>query len=357
MISPFVEESEWILTLNNNNKNQQAQVFAHIRRLRLRHTRIVATLALMLWVGTGCSPAQPTPSTRPATHTALPGVMDPAELARRLSNSTTDRLIVLDVRDAAGYESGHIAGAIRVDPTAWKNESLAGDTGLDHDTFWHQRIGGLGVSGREPVVVYDDGRMTEAARLWFIFQHFGVGEVAVVNGGYRALAPLIESGKIPVSREITAPKAVTFQPASGIGEPITLIERKRLLEKIRSRQAQIFDARTPAEFSGQDLRTNARGGHLPSAINLPHTRLMDKEGRLLSAEQLADLFRESGFQRGQPIVTHCDGGGRASLAALAAQTAGYGPVMNYYLSFGDWAADSTCPVEKSTSQPASAASP
>jgi len=29
---------------------------------------------------------------------------------------------------------------------------------------------------------------------------------------------------------------------------------------------------------------------------------------------------------------------------LAAVRAGYGPVMNYYLSFGDWAADPGCPL-------------
>jgi thiosulfate/3-mercaptopyruvate sulfurtransferase len=69
------------------------------------------------------------------------------------------------------------------------------------------------------------------------------------------------------------------------------------------------------------------------------------DGRPRPPEELAALFDCAGFQGSHPIIiTHCDGGGRASLAALAAERAGYGPVMNYYLSFGDWAADARCPV-------------
>lgn len=118
-----------------------------------------------------------------------------------------------------------------------------------------------------------------------------------------------------------------------------------MLRAIEQHEAQIFDARTQDEYVGKDLRKNSRGGHLPTAINLPHTQLLNEQGKLKSPEELAKLFEQAGFERGQPVITHCDGGGRASLAALAAARAGYGPVMNYYLSFGDWAADASCPVE------------
>ena len=49
---------------------------------------------------------------------------------------------------------------------------------------------------------------------------------------------------------------------------------------------------------------------------------------------------------GERVVTHCDGGGRASLAALAALRAGYADVGAYYLSFSDWASDESCPIER-----------
>ncbi len=204
------------------------------------------------------------------------------------------------------------------------------------------------MSGREPVVIYDDGRMTEAARAWFIFQHFGVADAAVVNGGYLALEPLLADGRIPVSREATMPKRATFQPAADAKGGIGLVDRQRVREAIDRGEAQVFDARTPDEYTGKDRKSNPRGGHLPTAINLSHKKLLDASGRLKSPEELATLFQKAGFERGWPIITHCQSGGRSSLAALAAARAGYGPVMNYYLSFGEWAADATCPVLEGT---------
>ena len=296
-------------------------------------TIAIATLAL----SGGCASTQ---------HGSLGSVIEATPFSDRLNDTTANqRIIVLDLRGADAYDAGHVAGAVRLDSKLWKDESLAAETGLSHEALWHNRIGSAGVSGRDPVVVYDDGRMTEAARAWFIFQHFGVGEVAVLNGGYPALKPLIDAGRVPVSATPTEATPVAFASSRASSGTIGLVERQRVLRSIDERKAQVFDARTPDEFTGKNLRRNTRGGHLPTAINLPHSELLDEHGRLKSPETLAKILEDAGFKRGQPVITHCDGGGRASLAALAAERAGYGPVLNYYLSFGDWAADASCPVE------------
>jgi thiosulfate/3-mercaptopyruvate sulfurtransferase len=51
------------------------------------------------------------------------------------------------------------------------------------------------------------------------------------------------------------------------------------------------------------------------------------------------------------VVTHCDGGGRAALAALALLQAGFGDVHTYYLSFADWARDESCPIVRAPNRP------
>jgi thiosulfate/3-mercaptopyruvate sulfurtransferase len=292
-------------------------------------------LACAVSVAGGCAMAEPA---------RLGPVVEPAELAKRLNRSSAERPLVIDVRDAKAYDAGHVAGAVRLDFSKWEKDSVAAPTGLDHRTLWRERIGNLGVSGRDPVVIYDNGHMTHAARIWFIFQHFGVPEAGVLNGGYPALEPLIADGKLSVSRAPTTPRPTTFSPMGTTETRIALVGRQRVRNAVERKAAQIFDARTPAEYTGKDPLKNPRGGHIPTAINLPHKQLLDDRGRLKTPEALAALFARAGFQRGQPIITHCDGGGRASLAALAAQRAGYGPVMNYYLSYGDWAADRSCPV-------------
>jgi len=272
-------------------------------------------------------------------------VVEAEELAVRL-NSKKGHLVLLDVRNRDAYDKAHVAGAVRVDPSEWKELSLTAETGLNHKMMWKNRIGALGVSGRDPVVIYDDGSMTKAARIWFIFQHFGVPQAEVLNGGYPILEPLINDGRIPVSDKQTIPIPTKLESTINTPARVALVERQVVRQGIERGTAQVLDTRTRAEYTGEDLRNNTRGGHLPTAINLPHTELLDDKGRLKSAQALTAILDKAGFKRGMPIIAHCDGGGRASLAALAAERAGYGPVMNYYLSFGDWAADATCPLEK-----------
>jgi thiosulfate/3-mercaptopyruvate sulfurtransferase len=268
------------------------------------------------------------------------------ELILRLNQKATEQMVILDVRSKSEYDNGHIAGAVRVDPSEWKQMSLAGETGLDHETLWKNRIGALGISGQNPILIYDDGSMTKAARIWFIFQHFGVPNTSVLNGGYPILKPLIKKGYISVSKEQIKPKPVKFVNSANTAVRVALVDKQRVRKAIEQGETQVFDSRTYEEYTGNNQRNNPRGGHLPNAINLPHNKLLDSKGRLKSPQELAEILKKAGFKRGQPVITHCDGGGRASLAALAADIAGYGPVMNYYLSFGDWAADASCPIEK-----------
>jgi len=258
--------------------------------------------------------------------------------------SAGDDLAIFDVRPEAEYTAGHLPGAIRIDYSAWEELSLASETGLTHEQAWRNRIGACGVDGDDTVLIYDGGKMTQAARIWFILQHFGVAEARVVNGGFPLIAAAANAGRLTLSSEPNEPRRVTFQPVGANTGRIGSLDRVEVKAAIEAGEAQVLDARTVDEYRGIDLRENDRGGHLPTATNVPHTALLDDHGRLKPADELADILDNAGFVKGRPVITHCDGGGRAALAALAAARAGYGPVVNYYLSFGDWAKDATCPV-------------
>lgn len=179
-------------------------------------------------------------------------------------------------------------------------------------------------------VVLDDGRMTEAARVWFILQYFGL-PVAVLNGGL----PVLDQVPDQVS-PYSAP--LKLRPGSG---RVALRDRSSLRGELES--VQIFDARTGAEYRGEDLKGNSRGGHLPGAISLSHDMLLDGQ-RLRDAREIEDMLDAAGLSGDLPIVSHCNGGGRAALAALAAVVAGRNDVHVYYLSFADWAEDESCTI-------------
>lgn len=295
--------------------------------------RIAIPLSMgALLLGTGCA----------ATAERHTYVVSAAEVPNLLRQR--DTLHVLDVRPAEDYAFGHVPGAVSVDPDRWKTLSLTEDTGLNQRDYWHREFGELGISGRETILIYDDGRMTEAARLWFILQLYGAHEVKILNGGYPTLAEQIAHGRLELRSGATAPTPTTFDPSPSEHPPVRLVERAGVKSAVTGLTAQIFDARSAAEFAGNDLRKNARGGHLPGARHIAHTELLDARNCLRPPSELRQRLTAAGFEPGRPLITHCDGGGRASLAALAAVEAGFGPVENYYLSFGDWAGDLSCPV-------------
>ncbi|MEZ2130850.1 MULTISPECIES: sulfurtransferase [unclassified Sinorhizobium] len=242
---------------------------------------------------------------------------------------------LLDVREPAAFEADHPASAMRVPIEAWEAAAKAGETSFENVAYWQHAIDALGVDDQLPAVVYDDGRMIEAARVWFILQYFG-GKAFILNGGW----PSIRERQDLLANAASSP-AAGFRAQPGAG-PVGLVDRHRLKAELDD-DVRIFDARTAAEFSGEDLRRNARGGHLPGARLLPHASLLDN-GRLKPAGELRALLTEAGFQPGDHVVTHCDGGGRAALAAVAAVRAGYEDVRAYYLSFADWAKDESCPI-------------
>jgi thiosulfate/3-mercaptopyruvate sulfurtransferase len=249
--------------------------------------------------------------------------------------------LVLDLRDREDYDDGHWPGAVHLDVKRWERLARTAEGSLEHAGVWADEIGRLGIDGCRPVVVLDDGRMTEAARAWFILQWRGV-DARVLDGGWRALCAL--PGFV-AERAPGYPAPVRYQPPANHVPRVHLVQRDRLREQLNAAW-QVLDARTRAEHVGEDLRANARGGHLPGARSLPHAELLNADGTLKSAPELRERLTAAGLDDDRPVVTHCDAGGRAALAALAAAVAGHREVHAYYLSFSDWAADGTCPVVK-----------
>lgn len=246
-----------------------------------------------------------------------------------MMNDLNDHSLVRLLYVPAGDE--HPADMTLVPIAAWIETAKRSQTGFDDLEYWQAELETLGIGLDALTVVVDDGSMTEAARVWFILQYFGL-PAAVLDGGLTALK------QMPTQAEPTGDRLV-LHPGSG---PVGLMSRHDLKDSLD--RFQIFDARTAEEYSGEDLKGNARGGHLPGAAHLDHRDLLD--GRhLRPASELAKLMEDAGFDSTQPVVTHCNGGGRAALAALAALAASQKDVRVYYLSFADWAADETYTLE------------
>ena len=100
------------------------------------------------------------------------------------------------------------------------------------------------------MVVNDDGRMTDAGRVWFILQYFGV-KALVLNGGWPTLSGY--PGRLAGIRPAVPTAAFQAHPGTG---PVGLVNRTELKGDLS--KVHILDARTSAKFSGE-VRARIQG--------------------------------------------------------------------------------------------------
>jgi rhodanese-related sulfurtransferase len=87
----------------------------------------------------------------------------------------------LDARDQAAFDAGHAPNAVRAPVDAWDKAIKTADIGFGQTAFWEEALGSLGVGPGVTAVTYDAGGMTNAARVWFVLQFFGI-PCLIVNG-------------------------------------------------------------------------------------------------------------------------------------------------------------------------------
>ena len=80
-------------------------------------------------------------------------------------------------------------------------------------------------------------------------------------------------------------------------------------------------------------------GHLRGAVNLPAVRLFDREGKLLSVNELAESFGSVGVGNDTPVTMYDGGDGRnAAMAAWALEYLGHTDIRIMDTFFETWAA-------------------
>jgi rhodanese-related sulfurtransferase len=107
--------------------------------------------------------------------------------------------------------------------------------------------------------------------------------------------------------------AVLVSCSRGAAE--TSISRADLADRIVAQRAPlILDVRTASEFDS---------GHIPGAVNIPHTELPRRIGEL-----------DAGSDR--EIVVYCERGGRAMKAASELRKAGFSTVLHLQGDMSAW---------------------
>jgi thiosulfate/3-mercaptopyruvate sulfurtransferase len=212
--------------------------------------------------------------------------------------------------DTSAYDKGHIQGAVNLDWRKDLQDPVRRDF-VDKAGF-EQLLSDRGISGDDTVILYGGNNNWFAAYAYWYFKIYGHDNVKLLDGGRKKW-------------ELDSRDMVTDVPS----RPVTSYRAKEQDRSIRAFRDDVLagignlnlvDVRSPDEFSGRLLapahlpqEQAQRGGHVPTAKNVPWSKAAEEDGTFKSDQALTELYRdEAGLDFGKDTIAYCRIGERSA---------------------------------------------
>jgi thiosulfate/3-mercaptopyruvate sulfurtransferase len=195
---------------------------------------------------------------------------------------------------------------------------------------------GLGDSAE--VVLYSIGSMQWATRFWWMLRALGFDRVALLNGGldkWRAEGRPLQRG----APKGYPPGTLTAKPRAGL-----FADKQAVLAAIGRPDHVIVNALGAQFHKGLEPSRYGRPGRIPGSVNVPAAALLDSATKELAADAAA-AFTSQGITRDKHVTCYCGGGIAATLDLFVLHQLGYDALSLYDGSMGEWAKDTSLPVE------------
>ena len=239
------------------------------------------------------------------------------------------------------YEREHIPGSVFVDWTTDivdLNDEVKAQ--LAPARQFAAAMSSRGVGDDTDVVVVDHTGGHFATRLWWALKFFGHDRVAVLDGGFNRWKAL----GLPITDAVPNVQQQSFIARE---RPSLRVEAEDLLARVGERSSMIVDARDPAQYTGA-IRRGERGGHVPTAVNIPAKALVNDDGTWKSDGELREVLGAGGVRADMPVVAYCNGGVTATGILFALDRIGHEAWANYDGSWNEWGERFELPVVEGT---------
>ena len=245
------------------------------------------------------------------------------------------------------YEQGHIAGAAKLDWVGDLNDPVVRDY-LDREGF-EKLCSSLGITNDTTIVLYGDKHNWWATYAMWVFKLFGHRDVRIMDGGR---AKWIAEGR-PLTRDIPHFTPTEYKAPERDDTRIRAF-RDQVRDHIKKSGVALVDVRSPQEFSGERTHMadypqegTLRGGHIPTASNIPWASTVEADSTFKSRAELEKLYGAQGVTPDKDVVTYCRIGERSSHTwFVLTYLLGYPEVRNYDGSWTEWGNSVGVPIEK-----------
>jgi thiosulfate/3-mercaptopyruvate sulfurtransferase len=247
--------------------------------------------------------------------------------------------------DVLLYETGHIPGAAKLDWVGDLNDPVVRDY-LDKEHF-EALMSRLGISNDTTVVFYGDKNNWWATYALWVFKLFGHEDARILNGGRKKW---IDEGR-ELTREVPQ-----FEPTQYTAKDRNDAEIRAFRDQVQQSLGKValVDVRSPDEYSGKKLHMPEypqegalRGGHIPTAQNIPWAQAANEDSTFKSREQLEALYGGKGITPDKDVIAYCRIGERSSHTWFVLKyLLGFNNVRNYDGSWTEWGNSVGVPIER-----------
>lgn len=245
-------------------------------------------------------------------------------------------LVVIDAR-SSGYESAHIPKAINLK----FGDFFTPGTGLLPVANLEAKLGQAGLKRDMTFVIYDDTTASfgAAGRIFWMLEYLGCNDVHMLDGGW---------DKWIADNRATETKINSLPAATFVAQIQDNIRSTKsyIRSNLQADNFTIVDARADEEYIGWQRYGEARGGHIPGAVQIPYEWYFKGDKTVQGYLDLKTMFESRGVTQDKEVTAYCTVGIRSGFVYFLLRLMGYPHASNYDASIVEWAADSSLPMEK-----------
>jgi thiosulfate/3-mercaptopyruvate sulfurtransferase len=220
-------------------------------------------------------------------------------------------IVLVEVdEDTSAYDKGHIRNAVKIDWKADLQDPVRRDF-VDKAGF-EALLSERGIANDDTVILYGGNNNWFAAYAYWYFKLYGHDKVKLLDGGRKKWE--LESRELVTD----VPHRAKTSYHAREQDPSLRAFRDEVIAAIGN--DNLVDVRSPDEFAGRLLapahlpqESAQRGGHIPTAKNVPWSKAAEEDGTFKSDDALRALYRdEAGLDFSRDTIAYCRIGERSA---------------------------------------------